>query len=49
VVVVTRAVVLTTSVDVTALVLGIVTGVVVKAQVASVGSPDEQASEMLLV
>ena len=49
VVVVTRAVVLMTRVDVTALVLGMVMGVVVKAHEAPVGNPDEHAREMLLV
>jgi hypothetical protein len=36
-------------VDVTALVLGIVSGVVVNEQAVPVGSPDEHESEMLLV
>jgi hypothetical protein len=49
VVVVTRAVVLMIRVDVTALVLGIVSGVVVNEQAVPVGSPDEHESEMLLV
>jgi hypothetical protein len=49
VVVVTRAVVLRIRVEVTALVLGIVSGVVVKVQDAPVGNPDEHEREMLLV